>query len=230
MKIMFSALILLFSTTIIASTITELQATSTIKKIFPNEPMKLVVSDSPYFFKFMSGNYSLYLTLDGQHISESLLSVPSELQPVSNSDHHPILLSKLKDEDVVYFKAKDEKNILFAFVDTSCPICQAFVLNMDEILNTGISIKFLALPSTYKSSLITSNMSRIWCNNKDKQLFRNSFKSIVKGKFCDAGYKKITKQKKFGLALGATGTPFFITPNRSFSGFYGNKDLINDFK
>ena len=205
-------------------------ASRLIDRIFPDDKLNHALSPSKFFYKFTSEGYQLFLTKDGRFITEALLPVPKDLMAVSDINHHPVFIGNMKTGDVVYFKAKDEKNILFSFVDTSCPICQKFISGMDELLENNISIKFLALPSKNKSALVTSNMSRIWCDNTNLELFRKSFNKIVKGKPCKKGMDKIFKQKGLAIKIGATGTPFFITPKRSFSGFYGNKDLIDDFK
>lgn len=205
-------------------------ASALINRIFPDDKLVNAPSPSEMFYKFTSEGYHIYLTKDGKFISEELLPVPNELMSVSEINYHPKLINFIKNKDVIYFRAKNEKNILFSFVDTTCPICQKFIRNMDVLLENNISIKFLALPNTGRTSLATSNMSRMWCNNEDSKLFRKSFTKIVKGLPCKDGMNLIFKQKKLAIKLGATGTPFFITPKRAFSGFYGNKDLINDFK
>lgn len=126
------------------------------------------------------------------------------------------MFNEMEDEMIVY-KAKDEKYVVTVFTDISCGYCLKLHREMEEYNKLGITVRYLAFPRAGATSDIGKQMANIWCSD-DPQSAMNDAK--LRGQNVSASSDQIKqcqnlviKQHQLGRAIGVTGTPAVYTPN-----------------
>lgn len=122
------------------------------------------------------------------------------------------LFAKLKDfeSSMISYKAKDEKYVVTAFVDSTCHYCIKLHNEMKEYNDKGISFQFLAYPREGLESETARLMEGAFtAENKQEAL-----SLLEHRKFNVEKPVNIVKQHyELGEEFGLTGTPTLILPN-----------------
>lgn len=115
--------------------------------------------------------------------------------------------------DMIEFKAENEKYAVAVFTDITCGYCRKLHNEMAEYNKRGITVRYLAFPRGGPNSQSFSDMESVWCA-KDKQEAMNLAKagdSIAKTECAN----KVRDQYLFGQQIGVTGTPAMILADGS---------------
>ncbi|GAD90162.1 MULTISPECIES: bifunctional protein-disulfide isomerase/oxidoreductase DsbC [Vibrio] len=139
-------------------------------------------------------------------------------------------LESLSDEMIVY-KAKDEKYVVTVFTDTSCGYCLKLHRQMDEYNKLGITVRYLAFPRSGPQSQVAQQMANIWCHDDPAQAMsdmklrgKNAEVSTDNIKQCQS---IITKHYQVGKSVGVSGTPAVYTSKGiNVGGYLSPKDLL----
>ncbi len=139
------------------------------------------------------------------------------------------MFNEMQDEMIVY-KAKDEKYVVTVFTDISCGYCLKLHRDMKAYNDLGITIRYLAFPRAGAASDIGTQMANIWCSD-DPQAAMNDAK--LRGQSASASADKIkqcqdlvVKQHQLGRAIGVTGTPAVYTSNGVNVGGYLSPEAL----
>jgi len=119
------------------------------------------------------------------------------------------IVNSYEDEMIIY-KAPEEKHVITVFTDTSCVYCQKLHSQMADYNKFGITVRYLAFPrsGTSPKSSTYNKMVSIWCAddpNKamdDAKKQRNSVTTTCKN--------TVKEQYELGLFLGVNGTPAIL--------------------
>ncbi len=89
-------------------------------------------------------------------------------------------LSNIPDDWTITYKSPSEKLRLYVFTDPTCPYCKNFHVNMQELLDAGISVHYLLYPRDQANaggslSKTALNMRNIWCSANQKQALNDAF-------------------------------------------------------
>ncbi len=111
----------------------------------------------------------------------------------------------------IEFKAKNEKFVITVFTDTDCGYCRKLHSEMQDYLDAGITIHYLAYPRGGENSQTFSTLESIWCS-KDKQGAMNKAKSgsEVSVATCE---NNVAAQYHLGQSFGISGTPALVLPD-----------------
>lgn len=137
-------------------------------------------------------------------------------------------VAKVRDSGIV-FKAPNEKYIVDVFTDISCGYCRKLHREMQDYLDAGISIRYLAYPREGISGAIAQQMQSIWCAT-DQQAAMNQAKAgnNVQSATCN---DDIAIHYNAGRAIGVTGTPNMVVADGSLIGGYQPATaLLNELK
>lgn len=125
-------------------------------------------------------------------------------------------LDKYKDDMIVY-KAKDEKYVVTAFTDITCGYCRKMHKQMADYNDRGITFRYLAYPRSgikdqsgdYSQGF--KDLRSVWCA-EDPEAAMTSAKNSrqVAYRVCD---KPIEGQFNFGRQVGVNGTPALVLPS-----------------
>ncbi|MCL1052087.1 bifunctional protein-disulfide isomerase/oxidoreductase DsbC [Shewanella abyssi] len=134
-------------------------------------------------------------------------------------------MMKPLEENMLVYKAKNEKHVVTVFTDVSCGYCRKLHNQMDEYNDLGITIRYLAFPRAGVPSANADEMEAVWCAADPLKAMGDakSGKRIKSAK-CDA---KIAEQYNLGQTFGINGTPAIVLKDGSLiPGYQPPKDLL----
>ena len=160
------------------------------------------IKDGPIVYMAGKGDYM---------IVGDLYSVGSQgLVNVSNSK----LMESVSDDDmIVYNPPGDIKASVVVFTDVTCGYCRKFHGHMDELMEKGIQVKYMAFPRGGPQGQGADLLATAWCSDTPAKtmtaLKENS--NSVPIKTCSDN--PVAQQYQIGQQLGVRGTPAMFAPN-----------------
>ncbi|MGL5420780.1 MAG: bifunctional protein-disulfide isomerase/oxidoreductase DsbC [Plesiomonas shigelloides] len=186
----------------IQSKLSALGITNAQIKPSPLAGMKTVLSDSGV----------LYVSDNGEFILQGPMFQLTGQQPVNVTNQ--LLMEQLAkmDNEMIVYKAKDQKYVVTVFTDTTCGYCRKLHDEMKEYNDLGITVRYLAFPRYGIGSNSANQMAGIWAAADRKQAFSDA----MAGKEVPAQDSKasvIAQQFTLGHQFGVQGTPAILLPN-----------------
>lgn len=176
----------------------------------PVPGIALLITNQGLFYSSYNGDYFI------QGKVYSLLNEVTDLAEESLAKVRVEGLEKFKD-DVIEFKAKDEKYVVTAFTDITCGYCIKMHKQMADYNNRGITFRYLAYPRSgikdrsgeYSKGF--KDLRSIWCAEDPNEAMTNAKNSrSVAYRVCD---KPIEAEFDFGRQVGVNGTPAIVLSN-----------------
>jgi thiol:disulfide interchange protein DsbC len=119
-----------------------------------------------------------------------------------------------------------EHNI-FVFTDVDCGYCRQFHNQIDDYLNLGIKVNYLAYPRAGINSESYNKISSAWCSEDP----RYSLTLLKQGKNIDKTLcenNPVEKHFNLGQAIGVQGTPSIVTDEgKMIPGYLPPQELLN---
>lgn len=181
----------------------------------------------------MTNNGLFYSSYDGEFLIEGkIYSVADNLADLSElylADYRAEQLKKFEDDMIVY-KAKDEKYVVTVFTDITCGYCRKMHNEMDGYNALGITFRYLAFPRAGirdKAGKFTKGYSDIrsaWCSDNPAEALTKAKNGVkIASKTCE---NTIPAQLELGRSMGVKGTPAIILSNgQMIPGFVPPKKL-----
>ena len=212
------------------SKVTELIEKNTRLKVVDMKPSRL-----PNVAEVMTDQGLFYASNDGSYfIAGKIYRAPGNRGLVDLAEDR-LSLERIEgvkqfENDMIVYKAKDEKHVITVFTDITCGYCRKMHNKMSEYNDLGITVRYLAYPrqgitdETGALSQGFQDLRSIWCH-EDPALAMTKAKagSGVAQRICDA---PIEEEFNFGRQIGVNGTPAIILENGYLlPGFREPKDL-----
>lgn len=190
--------------------------------------------DSLYSFVLQGDLY--YVSNDGKYLidgkmldisSDKIRNISQERMSQLDQMKSPMRkreMAKLKDEDLVVFRAPDEEYVISVFTDIDCGYCQKMHRERDDYLSRGITIRYLAFPRAGINSPSGEKLKGIWCS-KDQQTAMTEAKVDRKyreGNCATPFAEHMSLVRKFGIR----GTPGIILENGDLIGGYLPAEIL----
>ncbi|QQG27982.1 bifunctional protein-disulfide isomerase/oxidoreductase DsbC [Pectobacterium carotovorum] len=181
----------------------------------PMAGMKTVITDSGV----------LYISEDGKHLLQGPLYDVSGTMPVNTTNK--ILIGKLDalQEQMIVYKAAQEKHVITVFTDITCGYCHKLHEQMKDYNALGITVRYLAFPRQGMKSPAAKDMQSIWCvADRNK-----AFDSAMKGDAISAATCKtdIAAHYQLGIQFGVQGTPAIVLQDGLVvPGYQGPKEML----
>lgn len=162
--------------------------------------MLQVITDNGLFFASKDGRYLLqgdaYDLKDKMHLNEQIL------RPYRKESLAALATSG------ILFKSPQEKYLVTVFTDTDCGYCRKLHSDMQQYLDAGISIRYMAFPRGGEKSETFATLRSIWCA-KDQQAAMNKAKAgeDVAPAQCK---NNVAEQYQLGRSFGISGTPALV--------------------
>jgi len=176
----------------------------------PVPGIALLVTNQGLFYASYNGDYFI------QGKVYSLVAEVKDLAEASLERMRLEGLARFKDDMIVY-KAKNEKYVVTAFTDITCGYCRKMHKQMADYNSRGISFRYLAYPRSGikdrsgNDSDGFKDLRSVWCADEPKAamtLAKNN--QNVDYRVCDTS---IEEQFKFGRQVGVNGTPALVLEN-----------------
>lgn len=210
---------------------TELQQQNLIKQKLKNtlgmEVKELTPSPIAGLYQMITRQGVMYVTKDGSKLIHGnvydLNKGMENLTEQALAGPRKALLKKFKNNMLVY-KAKDEKHVVTVFTDITCGYCRKLHNEMSEYNDKGITVRYLAFPRQGVPSANATEMESIWCaKNPNMAMDRAQSGGDIAPASCDA---KISEQYQAGGSIGVNGTPAIILEDGSMVPGYQNADNL----
>lgn len=200
----------LLSASAIANTVIE----DKFSKLFPFEIM--AIEDSPVdgVKQIVTPKGIYYATEDGEHfIQGQIYDFGEGFKNYTAERYKPIKSDALEAlaDDMVVYKAKDEKRVITVYTDVTCGYCGKLHQWIPEFNELGITVRYVAYPRSGTSGSGYAVNRDVWCAEDRKAAFDAAFaRQPVPTAVCD---NKIDKMHKTGDMFNVRGTPLIVADN-----------------
>ena len=111
----------------------------------------------------------------------------------------------------ILYKAKNEKYRIDIFTDISCGYCRKLHRELEDYLDAGISVNYLAFPRMGLNSDVYKDMVSVWCASNPQDAMTNAkLNSDVTARSCST---QVAEHYRVGASIGVSGTPNIILSN-----------------
>lgn len=117
-------------------------------------------------------------------------------------------LSSMDEKDMIIYGNKDARHTVTIFTDIDCGYCRKLHSEMDQYIEQGIRIRYLAYPRAGIGSDAAKTAESVWCSddpNKAMNIAKQGGK--VTAKTCD---NPVAAHYALGQQFGINGTPAMV--------------------
>lgn len=167
-----------------------------------------------YSVQFVNGP-QVYATADGKYfVLGDLFQVQPKgfvnLAEQKRNGERAKLLTTLKPEDMVVFKAKGQtKAAITVFTDVDCGYCRKLHKEVPQLNAMGIEVRYLAYPRAGIGSDSFQKMVTVWCA-KDRQGTLTRMKNGEAVPINTCKNNPVAMEYELGDKMGVQGTPALI--------------------
>ena len=169
-------------------------------------------TEVPGIFEFVSGSKLYYVTGDGNFfIDGNLIDVKNnkDLTESRLGQARIDLLDKLGLDNMIVFKPKKTKYVIYVFTDIDCGYCRKLHTEIDQYLNAGIEVRYLFFPRAGLDSDSYYKAVAVWCaDDRNAALTKAKKGENIEMKQCE---NPVKSHMKLGEDFGASGTPMIVT-------------------
>ncbi|MGH6636209.1 MAG: DsbC family protein [Gammaproteobacteria bacterium] len=200
----------------------ERRLTAKVKSILPDAEIQAVSASAiPGMYEVMVDGDLLYLTGDGRYALQGELMDLEQRRNLSEerrSEVRRLALGAVDVNKTIEFAPQNPKHALYVFTDVDCSYCRRMHAEIDQLLQAGISVRYLAYPRAGLGSESYDKTVSVWCaKDRQKALSDAKLGKSVQAAKCDA---PVAEQFKLGQRLGVKGTPATFLENGEQVGGY----------
>lgn len=163
----------------------------------------------------------LYFTEDGEHMLVGdiyRVKDRANLTELSRSRVRAELLAESDPKTHITYGNPKAKDVVYVFTDSSCPYCQRWHDNVDELTKAGVRVEYLAWPRGGSRSPAMAEMEAVWCA-KDRA---KAYDDLIAGtpSASDRCSSPVMSHYALGEKVGVRGTPaVFTADGRQIGGY-----------
>lgn len=154
---------------------------------------------------------------------QGFVNLSAETRKEQNAER----VAAVPDEEVITFSPEGEvRATISVFTDVDCTFCRRLHGDMDEILDHGIKVRYLAYPRGGTSAGSYGKMLSVWCSDdRQRALTQAKHGQNVPERDCD---NPVLKHYELGNQIGITGTPAIVLPDGTVVPGYADLDRLTD--
>ena len=179
----------------------------------------------------LKGIEPLFVSKDGKYlISGDIYEITEQgLRNKSEARRNyvrKVTISELDESEFIIFQPLKVQHSIFVFTDVDCGYCRQFHREINDYLDLGIQVNYLAFPRAGIDSESYKKIVSAWCSSKPNQAITElKLGYEIKENVCLNN--PVEKHFDLGNSLGVTGTPSIITSEgRIIPGYIPPQDLI----
>ncbi len=153
----------------------------------------------------------LYASPDGQFLMQGTLIDLNNRSNLTEQALNGVRQSGLKEYEnsMIVYKAPEEKHSITVFTDISCGYCRKLHRELDDLLELGITVKYLAFPRGGLQGSGYTDLMNVWCAN-DQQEALTEAKAGADTKVVKDCNAPVAEHYQLGQSFGISGTPAII--------------------
>ena len=135
-------------------------------------------------------------------------------------------LGRLDESEFITFQPNKVEHSIFVFTDVDCGYCRQFHRQINDYLDLGIQVNYLAFPRSGVDSDSYNKIASAWCSSKPHEAITElKLGYEIKENVCSNN--PVEKHFNLGNSFGVSGTPSIITSEgRLIPGYIPPEDLI----
>ena len=185
-----------------------------------------------YYEVNFEGVEPLYVTADGNYLISGDIYLITEEGLVNKSEarrdfQRKALLEGIDVNQFIIFEPKDVKHNVFVFTDVDCGYCRQFHNQIQEYLDLGIKVNYLAYPRAGIGSDSYRRIVSAWCaDDPNYSLTVLKQGGEIKDNVCSAN--PVENHFNLGRSIGVQGTPSIVTQEgKMIPGYLPPEELLN---
>ena len=185
-----------------------------------------------YYEVNFEGVEPLYVTSDGNYLISGDIYLITEEGLVNKSEarrdfQRKALLEGIDVNQFIIFEPKDVKHNVFVFTDVDCGYCRQFHNQIQEYLDLGIKVNYLAYPRAGIGSDSYRRIVSAWCaDDPNYSLTVLKQGGEIKDNVCSAN--PVENHFNLGRSIGVQGTPSIVTQEgKMIPGYLPPEELLN---
>ena len=153
----------------------------------------------------------LYASPDGQYLMQGTLIDLNNRNNLTEQALNGVRVEGLKEyeDSMIVYKAPNEKHSITVFTDISCGYCRKLHRELDDLLDAGITVKYLAFPRGGLQGSGYADLMNVWCA-RDQQEALTEAKSGTSTKVVAGCSAPVAEHYQLGQSFGISGTPAII--------------------
>ena len=153
----------------------------------------------------------LYASPDGQYLMQGTLIDLNNRNNLTEQALNGVRVEGIKEyeESMIVYKAPNEKHSITVFTDISCGYCRKLHRELDDLLDAGITVKYLAFPRGGLQGSGYADLMNVWCA-RDQQEALTEAKSGTSTKVVAGCSAPVAEHYQLGQSFGISGTPAII--------------------
>lgn len=177
------------------------------------KPTSVANAPVPGLLQVFTDRGLFFASADGQYLIQGEVFDLKNKVHVNEEVMKPMRQAGVKQmsASAIEFKAKNEKFAVTVFTDTDCGYCRKLHSEMQDYLDAGITVRYLAYPRGGENSQTFSTLESIWCS-KDQQGAMNKAKSGSEVSVAKC-QNTVAAQYRLGQSFGISGTPALVLPD-----------------
>lgn len=177
------------------------------------KPTSVANAPVPGLLQVFTDRGLFFASADGQYLIQGEVFDLKNKVHVNEEVMKPMRQAGVKQmsASAIEFKAKNEKFAVTVFTDTDCGYCRKLHSEMQDYLDAGITVRYLAYPRGGENSQTFSTLESIWCS-KDQQGAMNKAKSGSEVSVAKC-QNTVAAQYHLGQSFGVNGTPALVLPD-----------------
>ena len=187
-------------------------------------------SPLPGFFEVRARGEILYVSADGRYLFHGNLYAVAERRNLTEDARREVRRELLAgmDEDalIVFAPAGTTKHRLTVFTDVDCPYCAKLHLEVPDLNESGVEIRYAAWPRTPPGTESHDRSISVWCARDRHQAMTDAKAGRrIEPATCD---NPVQEHYELGRRLGVGGTPTLFTEDgTSFGGYVPWRELVS---
>lgn len=221
----------LFATGVAADAELDARLASAIKKVLPDAAITNVSPGPlPGIYEVMLGPSLLYISEDGRYLMKGDVFDLESLENVTKGRRAQARITAFADigvENMIEFAPENGKAIrtLYVYTDIDCAYCRKMHLEVGQLNDAGIAVRYLAYPRTGIGSESYDKAVSVWCaGNRQNALTESKSGKTIKPQTCE---NPVKDHYRMGEAMGLRGTPaVYLDDGESIGGYIPAQELI----
>ena len=176
----------------------------------------------PGFYEVRARGEILYVSADGRYLFHGNLYEVAERRNLTEDARREVRRDFIggMDEDsfIVFAPAGATKHRLTVFTDVDCPYCAKFHLEVRDLNESGVEVRYAAWPRTPPGTESHDRSISVWCARDRRQAMTDAKAGRkIAHATCD---NPVQEHYETGRRLGVSGTPTLFTEDGTTIGGY----------